>query len=86
MKTLEIYLLMALKDVCSYNLDGNFDELFRDVEIENSNDAAIWAVEAPIAQEIALDAESMEGSERKHRVRLVSRAMPHCSPKSTLTR
>ena len=41
MKTLEIHLLMALKDICSYNLDGNFDELFRNVEIENSTDAAI---------------------------------------------
>ena len=77
---------MALKDVCSYNLDGKFDELFRGVEIENSNDAAIWTVEALTAQDIALGAESMEGSEREHRARLVSRAMPHCSPKSTLTR
>ena len=56
---------MALKEVCTYNLDGDFVELLRDVEIENSSDAAIHvcAVEAPTTQEIALDAEAMEGSE-----------------------
>ena len=65
LKDLEIHLLMALKDVFLYNLDRNFDELFRDVEIENSTDAAICAVEAPTTQEIVLDAEVMEGSDRE---------------------
>ena len=51
---MEIHLLITLKDVCAYNLDVDFDELFRDVEIENSSDAAICAVEAPTAQEIVL--------------------------------
>ena len=41
LKTLEIHLLMTLKDVCAYNLNSDFDELFRDVEIKNSSDAAI---------------------------------------------
>ena len=43
---------MALKDVCAYNLDCDFNELFRAVLIENSSDAAICAVEAPTAQKI----------------------------------
>ena len=62
---MEIHLLIALKDLCAYNLDGDFNELLKDVhvEIENSSDAAICAVEAPITQEVVLDAEALEGSE-----------------------
>ena len=52
---MEIRLLMTLKDICTYNMDGDFHELFRDVEIENSSDAVICAVEAHTAQEIVLD-------------------------------
>ena len=57
---------MTLEDVCAYNLDdGDFDELFRDVEIKNSSDTVICAVEPPTTQEIVLDAQAMKGSERE---------------------
>ena len=65
LKTLEIHLLMTLKHFCAYNLDGNFDELFRDVEIKSSIEAAVCAVEPPTAQEIVLDAQAMKGNERE---------------------
>ena len=81
---MEIHLLMAVKDVCAYNLEGDFDHLFRDVEIENSSDAAICAVEVPTAQEIVLDVEAMERSEGEAQGELVPRARLHQSPKSTL--
>ena len=44
---------MALKEVCTYNLDVELKTL---VTLQ-------YAVEAPTTQEIALDAEAMEGSE-----------------------
>ena len=56
LKSLEIHLLTALKEVCMYNLDCDFDELLRDVEIENPSNTAICAVEAPTTHEIVLDA------------------------------
>ena len=34
---IKIHLLTALKGVCAHNADGNFDELCKDVQIENSN-------------------------------------------------
>ena len=77
---------MTLKDVCAYNLDGDFDELFRDVEIKSASDAAICAVEALTAQEIVLDMEAMKEVKGKHRTRLVPRDRPHRSPKYTLPR
>ena len=62
---MEIHLLITLKDLCAYNLDIDFDELFRDVEIKISSDAEIYAVKPPTAQEIVLDAQAMKGSERE---------------------
>lgn len=43
---------MALKDFCSYILDEKFDEPFRDIEIENTNDPSIYDVEASTAQKL----------------------------------
>ena len=63
LKVLELHLMMAVKEVCTYDFEGDFDELLRDVKIENSSDAAICAVEALTTQEIVLDAEVMEGNE-----------------------
>ena len=61
---MEIHLLMALRDACAYNLDGEFDELFkRCTNRKVYIDAVICAVKAPIAQGIVLDSEVMEGSE-----------------------
>ena len=58
---------MALKDICSYTLDGDFNELFGDVEIEKYSDAAVCVVyRLPCtAQEIVRYTEVMEGSERE---------------------
>ena len=62
---IEMSLLMALKDICEYNLGDKFDELFRVVKIKDSSDAAIGAAEPPTAQEIVLDVAAMEGTEGK---------------------
>ena len=29
---------MALEDICAYNFDDEFNELFRDIELEDSSD------------------------------------------------
>ena len=52
---------MVLKELCTYNLDYDFDKLLSDVEIENSSDAALCAVEAHTIQEMV--SEAMEWSE-----------------------
>ena len=43
---------MALKGVCVNDFDEDFDELFRDIEIEDSSDAVICAVEPLTAQKL----------------------------------
>ena len=73
---MEIHLLMALKEVCMYNPDGDFDELLRDEENENASDPAICAVDAPIGQKIALDAQVMEVSEREAQSEVSATSQP----------
>ena len=41
---------MALKNVHVYSFDNNFNELFRDVEIEDASDVAICALEPSTTQ------------------------------------
>ena len=69
---------MVLKEVFTYNLDGDSDELHRDVEIENSSDAAIFAVEAPIPpKKLHWMQKRWREVKGKHRARLVPRVRPH---------
>ena len=86
LKGLEIHLLMALRDACAYNLDGDFDELFRVVEIENSVLTLLYVLyKLRPPKKLYWTCKRWNELKGKHMARLVLRAMPHSSPKSAIT-
>ena len=60
---------MANQNIFVYDLDDKFAELFRDVDIENTSNAAMYAAKSPTTRAVLVVA-ATKGVSGKHRMRL----------------